>query len=323
MSCVARDHDDLLQDAQQYLAEGCQIVMVTLINNNGSSPRPIGSQMVVSSDGRYQGYLTGGCAEQVIVDEALMVLAAGQNKLLRLGEGSPYIDVTLPCGSGIDLYFDITLKSDLINALCAARALRKPVALDVQLDTGQASYTDDMTQEFQGSGFRRRYFPQRRLLIIGKGPYVTALAQIAVASAMVVHVLAADDDTYAAVQHLGLHCAHLSSAHTRPKLDVDPFTAAVLLFHEHEHELSVLRELVHSPCFYLGALGSRRTHEQRLQQLMLEGITPKQGRIHGPVGLNIGAQTPPEIAVSIVAEIIQTYRTVAQPVFTLQESINV
>lgn len=302
------DFDCLIPHAKQFLLAGCDIILVTLIANNGSSPRPVGSQMVVSSDGRYHGYLTGGCAENVVVDEALSVLASGQNRFLRLGEGSPYIDVQLPCGSGIDLYFDIHIDFAVIDELANAIEHRVPVALEIDYTHYQARcmYQDDIIQP-QGS-FRRWYWPLRQLIVIGKGPYVSALAKIASASSMVVQVLAADPDNFKELQILGVHAEQLRAHTLGSNVLIDQYTAVVLLFHEHERELSLLKACLDSPCFYIGALGSRKTHEQRLNQLLLAGISPQPKRIRGPVGLDIGARSPTEIAVSIVAEIIQIYQ---------------
>lgn len=315
---VGEDFDCVIPHAQQFLREGCDIILVTLIASNGSSPRPVGSQMVVASDGRHYGYLTGGCAESVIVDEALLVLASGRNRFLRLGAGSPYIDVQLPCGSGIDLYFDIQLDLAPINELMNAIVQRVPVALEVQYASGQPRcvYTEDTAQPL--GSFRRWYWPARQLIVMGKGPYVPALAKVASASAMVVHSFAVDSETLNALQKMGVPTTSLQTRSMAADEMFDPFTAVVLLFHEHEYEFQLLKACLSSPCFYIGALGSRKTHENRLNELLLAGLSPEPGRIRGPVGLDIGARTPTEIAISIVAEIIQIDRARQRTVLILQ-----
>jgi len=300
------DFENLLSCAVSFRREGHRFVLVTLIGSDGSSPRPTGSQMVVCEDGRSVGYLTGGCAEHVIVEDSLAALAEGRNRHLRLGAGSPYFDVQLPCGAGIDLFIDVDVSDEVLESLCHAVNARQQIALDTNTTSQnmhRCVYDRDTMPE--PNSFRRWFYPKRRLLALGKGPNLMALVQVALASDY--EVLVRSPDRFGAeVQKL-----QTPAAFSAPSLD--QWTAAVLMFHEHEWEPDLLETLLATQCYYIGALGSRRTHEQRLKILAERGLAASDYRVRGPVGLDIGAATPMEIAVSILAEMTQIYRQTARP----------
>ena len=116
--------DNVIPALHKLLAEGRRTALVTLLHIDGSSPRPRGSQLGVAEDGRSVGMITGGCAEKALVAEALRCLEQGENKIVRYGDGSPYLDVVLPCGSGIDLYIE-TRDSARITREAHARQQRR------------------------------------------------------------------------------------------------------------------------------------------------------------------------------------------------------
>lgn len=308
------DFENLLAAAANFRSEGHRIVLVTQIGSDGSSPRPVGSQMVVCEDGRSIGYLTGGCAEHVIVEDSLSALYEGQNRQLRLGAGSPYFDIPLPCGAGIDLFIDIHLGDHILAELNRAYSARVPVALDTS-KIAQYSHRCVYDQNSAPSPevFRRWYYPKRRLIILGKGPNMMALVRLALVSDYEVLVGSSDRDMLAEADRQGADVQLLSTPAAFTLPEVDQWTAAVLMFHEHDWEPELLDKLLASQCFYIGALGSHRTHQQRLNSLAERGLLTADDRLHGPVGLAIGAATPVEIAVSILAEMTQVYRQTNRP----------
>lgn len=308
------DFENLLTAASNFRCEDHRIVLVTQVDRAGSSPRPIGSQMVVCEDGRYIGHLTGGCAEHVIVEDSLVALSEGKNRHLRLGAGSPYFDISLPCGAGIDLFIDVHLGDHVLAELNRACRARVPVALDTS-KTVQYSHRCVYDQNSKPSPevYRRWYYPKRRLIILGKGPNVMALARLALASEYEVLVGSPDRNTLAEADRQGADVQLLSTPAAFSPPVVDQWTAAVLMFHEHDWEPDLLEKLLSTCCFYIGALGSHRTHQQRLNILAGRGVLTKNHRLHGPVGLAIGAATPTEIAVSILAEMTQIYRQTSRP----------
>lgn len=302
-----RTWECLLDDLAGFRQQGLPVALVTLVRSEGGSPRPLGSQMVVAGNGAYVGHLTGGCAETVIVDEALAALSEGQNRRLRLGTGSPYLDIQLPCGATVELYIDVTVEDATVAALRQALDDREPVALDT-LDQGRHEVIRAPAHEPPARGFRRWYHPPRRLLVFGKGPNAHTLARLGQESDYQVELHSPDQATLAAGERAGVTTRALTSPASVVMPPLDAYTAVVLMFHEHDWEPALLRQLLASEVFYLGALGSRRTHQQRCQQLAAEGFDRQLERIRGPVGLDIGAGNPVEIALSILAEMTRDYR---------------
>lgn len=302
-----RGWDCLVEDFLAFRAQGQAVALVTLVNSEGGSPRPPGSQMVVAANGDYAGHLTGGCAESVIVDEARTALEEGRNRTLHLGAGSQYLDIQLPCGTSVALYIDVTVDDDTMAAIQHALAQRQVVAMDT-LAPGVHRVVIEPGDGSSVSGFRRLYYPPRRLLVYGKGPNAYTLARLARESDFQVSLYAPDQATLAACEDAGADLGLLSSPASVRVPPLDAHTAVVLMFHEHDWEPALLRQLLPTDAFYLGALGSRRTHQQRCEQLVAEGFPQARECIHGPVGLDIGAANPVEIALSILAEMVRDYR---------------
>lgn len=288
---------------------GQKACLVTLVGIDSSAPRPLGSQITVGEDGASVGYITGGCAESAIVTEALAVIKTGENRLVRYGEGSPYKDIVLPCGSGIDIYFDVKISDGLIGTVQSALDTRKPAALQTDLVTGESSniaYTGPLPER-DGNWFYNPYHPPFKLFIAGKGPIVPALANLAVQSGFIVETASPEPETLADIK---MPKTHLTGSGDFIPATLDSWCAAITLFHDHDWEPPILAPLLESSCFYIGALGSRRTHEDRKIKLAEFGVTEAQiSKLYAPVGLDIQATTPVEIAIAILADIIRIYRT--------------
>jgi xanthine dehydrogenase accessory factor len=271
--------------------------------------------MAVAQDGSFRGYLSGGCAETAIAAEAVRAIATKKNFATRFGVGSPYLDIQLPCGAGIDIWFDHTITAALIDNVLQSVERRQPVCVETCVDplAGPAKIISPDSNTKAGS-FRRWYYPDRRIYIVGTGPSVPALARLAIAANNELVVLSPDDRTLEELSALPVHATRLTSISQIQALDRDPFTALVLLFHEHERETEILKSFIHSDVYYIGALGSKRTQAIRLELLRAAGIEDEYvERIHGPVGLDIRSQTPEEIAISILAQMTSVYRTLEKP----------
>lgn len=307
---MKRYASEVLPQLRDWRREGQRTALVTLISALGSTPRPVGSQVAVNESGESLGLLTGGCADAAIVAEAQAAIATGSNRSLRFGEGSPFLDVKLPCGSGIDVHIDVSLSDADLQMLLDAQARRLPASM--LIDRASNAVTVQLglnTAADSPLSFRRAFLPATRIAILGKGPLCVLLASLAKIAEFEVVLMSPDSDTVAASR------IHASIAHclTTPEAfayeGFDAWTAVVSLFHDHDWEPPILKQALGSHCFYVGALGSRKTHAARLELLRMAGCSEASlRRIHGPVGLNIGALSPPEIAVSIIAEVIQVLR---------------
>lgn len=280
--------DFVLEDLKRWRDEGLKTALLTLVEVDGRSPRPLGSQMAVAEDGRAVGAITGGCAERALALDAVAAIGRGSNHTELYGEGSRFKDIVLPCGSGLHVHFDVTLADETLDALLAARRERRVAELSYNF----------------GSLFVRTYTPQCRLAIVGQGPITVALAQIAAVTEMAVEVFTPDREVMRAVP---------ATAMTGPDdfnaAVLDDWTALAMTFHDHSYEAGVLSKAVSSGAFFIGALGSRPTHARRLETLAAMGATPEQlARVVGPIGMDIGARTPPEIALAVVAQVVSAWR---------------
>ena len=278
------------------------MAMVTLINIDGSSPRPVGSQIGVACNGQSIGMITGGCAEKAIVAEALACLKNRTNKIIRYGEGSPYLDIVLPCGSGIDLFIETKNAKEIVKAAHIAMKARKTTHLQINQETLSSTIIekpDSATKQFT-----KRFEPIFRLAVFGEGTNLITFSVIAKAAGYKVDTYSNDHDALLYLKDHDIDGIKINHNTDFSNFAFDAFTGVITLFHEHEWETAILHAALNSPAAYIGALGSRHTHATRLALLnKLPPSTQSVSCISGPIGLDIGAQTPHEIAISILAEI--------------------
>ena len=297
----------VLPHLRRWREAGQRTALVTLIGTDGSAPRPLGSQMAITESGEAVGNITGGCAEAAIIAEAQNCLAHNANRSVRYGAGSPYIDIRLPCGSGIDVYFDVNFDAADLTQLLQAHASRLPAALTIDpVRHAIAAVVGTAPRSATPDTFTRAYLPTPRLVVVGKGPTVPILARLATAADFEVIALSSEHATLEVTAAHAVRAEYLATPASYAFNDYDPWTAFVSLFHEHEWEPSILAQVLRSNCFYIGALGSKRTHEVRIANLRALSVPDDLiARIRAPVGLKLGGKNPPEIALAILAEIVQ------------------
>ncbi|MFT6406824.1 MAG: xanthine dehydrogenase accessory factor [Arenicella sp.] len=287
----SEQRSELIHAAINTLSAGQRVALVTLVGIDGNAPYPVGSQMLVTEKGAYLGQITGGCAETAIADQAVESIKNAENTTLRYGLDSPFFDIRLPCGSGIDVYFDTS--STLENLAPIGLQLEQRLAYTQVLHTANGA-------------FEKTYLPNARLILFGQGPILVLLAELAIKSGFDVACVAQNQHTDQLLESAGLKAVPLARARDEFMHELDQFSAMVSLFHEHELETQLLADALTTKAFYIGALGSKRTHAARLQSLKDHGVDAALfDRVRGPVGLDIGANTPAHIAVSILAEVIQ------------------
>lgn len=316
--------DSALPALCEWSANGKRGVLVTLISREGSSPRPIGAEMAVSEAGEIVGHIAVDCLGEAIKAEAFRVLAEGQNRLIRFGKGSPYIDLKLPCGSGIDLYFDGSFRTPQLASISSLFKKRSPFAIKRAITpyarsphippieiapyspahpTGLFKTAVDKTAEV--ANFTRNYLPAPRLLIAGTGPGPRELANLAHQQGLKVTLLSPEENTTNVLEKPGITPAPWHRAREIIETIVDPYTAAALLFHDHDKELDLLPALLAKSPFYIGVMGSRNTHQLRLAALKELGLDEASlARIKGPAGLIPLAKNPALLALSLYAEIL-------------------
>lgn len=282
-------HDFVLPALRDWRRGGRKTALLTLISTTGQSPRPIGSQLAVCDTGEACGLITGGCAEGTLVLDALEAMRLGENRIELYGEGSRFKDITLPCGSGLKVFFDVGISNAEIGRIIASRDTRQPASMLISAP-GEPGYT-------------RHYLPACRLIAVGQGPIMEALAQMAPALEIELDIWSPD---------VAL-AARLNGRHLTAPEDFDAafdrYSAVTTVFHDHTYEPPILLKALQSQSFFIGALGSRKAHARRLEILEDMGAEPDMlTRIHGPVGLDIAAASPPEIALSILAQVVERWR---------------
>ncbi len=258
---------------------GGALCTVTAID--GSWSRRLGAQLAVLPDGSTRGSLADGCLERTLAAEAQ---AGGDRRVLRYGADSPFLDIRLPCGSGIEVMVDPAPDRAALVDARAALVARRPTSLEIG-PTPQGAFV-------------RHYLPALRFIVLGSGPEVTALARLARAQGIEVTVAGPAGEPGVDVP-LALGRA--------PQLSVDPWTAVAVLFHDHEWERVIVPWALATSAFYVGAQGGKGARETREAMLAEEGLDP--GRLRSPIGLFAHARTPSVLALSILAEIVADYET--------------
>ncbi len=291
------------------LAEGARQgipgALIAISAIDGGAPKELGAHLAVLADGRHVGHVSGGCVEPAIATEVVPLIAEGADRIVRFGKGSPYMDIRFPCGGGVDLLVHVNPDPQLIDRALAATSEREAFAIAFRPEDSSARFVDDAgATGWRDGAFVRRYLPRTRLVLAGRGPDLEVLARVALAAELEVEAATPDDASAAVVAASGLPVTRLTSPSEGLKLAADPWTATVLLFHEHEWEDAILTQAVAAPGFYVGAMGSVRTHRQRCERLLAKGVPSQQvERIRGPIGLIDRARDPGTLALSVLAEI--------------------
>ncbi|MEO0765411.1 MAG: XdhC family protein [Pseudomonadota bacterium] len=311
------------EQALAWARDGQGAALATVVQTWGSAPRRAGAQMVVSGGGEMFGSVSGGCVEGAVVVEALEALEEGAAKLLEYGvsDGDAFA-VGLACGGTIKVLVEpigSAMPLELLEGLVAARAARTPAAYVVDVDTWDrrldhaghaARFANDRTgMEEDGRTFVAIHNPPLRLAIVGAVHIAQALvpmARIAGYDPVVIDPRAAFGS---AARFPGEQLIEDWPDEALAEVGLDTRTALVLLTHDPKLDDPALHIALNSEAFYIGALGSTRTHAKRVDRLAEAGFSSDQiARIRGPVGLDIGAASPSEIAVSILAQMVQALR---------------
>lgn len=307
---IATTPADILRFVLARTAEGVGTILVTLTAIVGSSPRAIGAQMAVAEDGQYAGSFSGGCIEAAVVAEAIGTLIDGRAKLVRFGAGSPYLDIRLPCGGGIDLLFNPRPDPHAIAQVLAQHDRRQIAALrladdGVHSDTVTGAYTIAGWDE---GGFRLGYAPKLRIVAMGQGQELTALARLAAAFGAEVSVLSPDERALGDLDAEGFDTLRLTSRTNLPPLVTDPWTAIISVFHDRDWEEELLPRALQLPSFYVGAIGSQRTQDARRNALRDAGVREDlREKLRTSVGLIPATRDPATLALSALSQIVQDY----------------
>jgi xanthine dehydrogenase accessory factor len=330
--------EDMLEKALHWTQEGRQVALATVVATRGSSPRPVGSQLVVDAQGAFEGSVSGGCIEAAVITEALEVIDDGKPRCLSFGVDDVQAwEVGLACGGEIDIYVEkVAPETNLLEQVMAIRHTQRPVCLVTDLTSGERTIVQiDDSESFAGLSVDlkeaiaqvhdrdqnmtldldgRTYFlhgfnPPLRLIIVGAVHVASFLAKMGQLTGYQVIIL---DPREAFANPSRFPDVTLKTEwpdEALEKMRLNSRTAIVTLTHEPKLDDPGLQVALRSEAFYIGALGSRKTHARRLERLTQAGFSEEElRRIHSPVGLDIGARSPAEIAISIMAQMIEKRR---------------
>jgi xanthine dehydrogenase accessory factor len=306
----------VLYQARDWFRDGHRVWLVTVIETWGSAPRPPGALLCLRSDGQVVGSVSGGCVEDDLIERvrtgervirpSLITYGVSKEEAARFG---------LPCGGNLRLVQEPLLSANWIDEILSLTARHCLVARTLDLDTGEVKVEAAVrgeTFEFDGTRLRALFGPRWRLLIVGAGQLSRVLAQMALALDFEVICCDPREEYHRTWDVSGTTFSKEMPDDLVLRLALDPHSAVVALTHDPKLDDMVLLEALKSPAFYIGALGSRGNTAARKQRLAMFDLSPAEiGRLHGPVGLDLGGKTPTEIAVSIAAEIVAVKNGVA------------
>jgi xanthine dehydrogenase accessory factor len=344
---------DVLDQVVRWRSEGAEVALATVVSTWGSSPRPAGSQLAVNAAGVFEGSVSGGCVEGAVIDAALRAIASGTHELLDFGISDEMAwEVGLACGGEMQVLVERLAPSSgedtsdvaWLDELMEDRAAKRPAVLIADLSSGRRSLLhppphprsaaatsaddpvevaarevlrNDRSRVLEHADLRvflQPFNPPLRLVIVGAVHIAQPLARMATETGYEVVVLDPRGAFADASRFPDVALSRAWPDEGLAALGLDARCAVVTLTHDPKLDDAALSVALRSSAFYVGSLGSRRTQARRLERLRALGVDEESlTRIHGPVGLDIGARSPAEIALSILAEITTCLRASAAP----------
>ena len=326
-SAVYRDRD-LLKIGATWLDDSQPFASATVISTWGSAPREVGAFMLVDGDGQFLGSVSGGCVENAVVESALASMHTGEPRLVEFGvSDDDVLSIGLACGGQIQVLIEPSVGSErhwigyayqavhdrnvstLMRELDVTN-LDQPVVGTEWLRASHADFGRRTGLDIDHSVFLQTFRPERRAIIIG-GVHI-AQALVTGLQSLEFDVLVVDPREVWANAERFPTCTIINQWPDDALTDIgiDSETAIIALTHDPKFDDPALLLALNSSAFYVGALGGTKSANSRRLRLLENGLTGLAiDRLQSPVGLSIGAKGPSEITVSILAELISTYRS--------------
>ena len=323
----------VLQAARDWLARDGRVALATVVDTWGSAPGPVGGQLVIAAAGTFEGSVSGGCIEGEVITEAEEVLSDGKPRTLSFGVADETAwRVGLPCGGQVKIYLERldTAEGGLqfVDRLMRASESREGLVLRTRLEDGKRQVFERSTpclddgiarrmrsgesklvKTDEGEVFVQALLPPARIVVIGATHIAQLVCELARMANYEVKVIDPRTAFASAERFPGIEIMAEWPQDALPKIGLDPYTALVVVAHVAHIDDEALKIGLRSDALYVGALGSQRNHAKRKDRLAEAGMTEAEiARIKCPIGLDIGAQTPAEIAISIMAEVILAVR---------------
>lgn len=310
---------EVLKTSARWLENGRRVLLVTVVKTWGSSPRPEGAMLALRDDGVVIGSVSGGCIEDDLIDRVRREgLHHTKPEAVKYGISAEEAHrFGLPCGGTLQLVLEPLNASSGIDALLHAVEAGQLVARTLDMPTGatkleHANVTDGL--QFDEARLVTIHGPRYRMLVIGAGQLSRYLCQIAVGLDYQVTVCDPREEYSEEWSIPGVAMVRTMPDDTVMAMKLDERCAVIALTHDPKLDDLALMEALKTPAFYVGALGSRRNNANRRERLKEFDLSEAElARLHGPVGIYIGSRTPPEIAISILAEVTAAKNGVSLP----------
>ena len=288
---------DILAATISLIQSGQRCALVASLSIEGGAAREVGSLAVIAQTETMTGYLSNGCIDRDIMQHGLNAIETRQVKHIRYGAGSPYMDLKLPCGGALELVIDPAPNLNILSAALEALHGRDLATLSFTPEAG-------LTPCGRG-GLQFQYAPKPALVLAGRGAILRTTASLAASMDFELHVASPDEGDITSISGLRpKSTCRMTTPNAPLRLPIDAHTAVLLLFHDHEWEQTLLMSATNAQPFFIGALGSRKTQEIRLQRLLEAGLDLELcSTIQGPIGLIPSLRNASLIAVSALAEV--------------------
>lgn len=299
---------EVIKGAVAWQEGGHRATLGTIVHTWGSAPRPVGAMVVIRGDGHVIGSVSGGCVEDDVIDKVRrQALASTKPEVVTYGVTKEQAErYGLPCGGTLEIVFEPVTKGSKLRELLSSVERHELVARYLDMNTGEVRLEPGKSSDeivFTDKLLKTIHGPRWRLLIIGAGQVSRYLGQMA--QALDYHVTVCDPrEEYADEWDLpGAMLTRRMPDDVVLEMNPDGHTAVVAVTHDPKLDDMALLEALKSPAFFVGALGSQKNNDARRLRLAGFDLTAAEiARLRGPVGLKIGSRTPPEIALSILAE---------------------
>ena len=308
--------DDILTPLSIWLKDKRKIALATVISTWGSSPRPVGGQMAIDQNGEIIGSVSGGCIEGAVITEGIKSLSDGKTRVKDYGISNDMAwEVGLACGGELKVLIQpLQIEDKIIFSI--VESIRKREVIKLKINTKSGLRTIDKSISQQSSSFNQLMNefihiidPKPRLFIIGAVHIAQELVKLATIADFEITLI--DPRDHFATNKRFPNCQIINDwpDNALSKFTFDKSTHLVTLTHDPKIDDPALIYSLKKNIGYVGSLGSKKTHQKRCERLSLLGFNQNDlNKIHGPIGLDIKAKNPAEIAISILGEIIQFRR---------------
>lgn len=300
-----------------------RFAIATLVEVSGSAPRDVGAQMLITDD-EYWGFLSGGCIEADVARHGREAMAAGSSRLLRYGEGSPWIDIKLACGSGITVLVEpVAADNPEVATLMDAYASRRPLLWSSDGMKRQVLPMDEpIADAWDGERYIKAFEPGLRLVLVGADGAAMASAALGLEMGWEVALVTPGGPDTPPFPGITYHRSDVAGA--LATIGVDRWTAVAVLSHDREDDERGLAAALMSNAFYVGAVGARVRLNARIAQLRGHGVNAAQlARLRAPIGLHGFGKAPRDIALSLVAEVGRAFHACSATARSAGKSMSV